>query len=76
MSRLKDEAKNQGMRPQEWVRRLIKETLGEAPTNLVLSTDSKNATTVTKEEFDAVIEMLTSQLSTVTEEVEKVKKLG
>lgn len=69
MNKVKDEAEKQGMRPQEWVRRLIKETLGEVPTNVVLSVDGNNATSVTREEFETVIAKL-------TEEVEEIKKLS
>jgi len=74
MGKVKDEAEKQGMRPQEWVRRLIKETLGEVSTNVVLSIDGGNATGVSKDEFEAAIASLTGQLSEVMGEVESLKK--
>ena len=65
MDKVKEEAEKQGMKPQEWVRRLIKETLGEVSTNVVLSTDNATATTVSKDEFETAIASLTKQIESV-----------
>jgi 4-hydroxy-3-methylbut-2-enyl diphosphate reductase IspH len=63
MKSVKKEAETQGMRPQEWVRRLIKETLGKVSTNVVLST----ATTVSKDEFETVIAELREEIKEAKE---------
>ena len=65
MNKVAAKAQEQGMRPQEWVRRLIKETLGEVSTNVVLPTDTVNATTVTRDEFEAAIAALRSEIDQV-----------
>ena len=65
MAKVADKAKEQGMRPQEWVRRLIKETLGEVSTNVVLSSDSSNATGITRDEFEAAIAALRDEIEQV-----------
>lgn len=69
MEKVKAEAKKQGMRPQEWVRRLIKETLCEIPTHLVLSTDNASATSVSREEFETTINTLRQQYRELKEVV-------
>lgn len=53
MNKVKDEAETQGMRPQEWVRRLIKEALGEVSANVVLAVDS--ATGISRDEIQSMI---------------------
>lgn len=67
MDKVKEEAKKNGMRPQEWVRRLIKETLGEVPVNVVLSDDGETATGITRDEFETAIAKL-------REEIDDLKK--
>ncbi len=65
MGKVADKAKEQGMRPQEWVRRLIKETLGEVSTNVVLSADTNNATGISRDEFEAAIASLRDEIEAV-----------
>jgi hypothetical protein len=65
MAKVTAKAKEQGMRPHEWVRRLIKETLGEVSTNVVLPTDTSNATGITRDEFEAAIAALRGELESV-----------
>lgn len=67
MAKVAAKAKEQGMRPQEWVRRLIKETLGEVTTNVVLSSDTNNATSVSRDEFEAAIAALRGEINQVKE---------
>ncbi|MFN7715363.1 MAG: hypothetical protein ACK5QS_07785 [Pseudanabaenaceae cyanobacterium] len=74
MKTVKAEAEKQGMRPQEWVRRLIKETLGEVSTNVVLTSDSSSATGISRDEFETAITNLTDQLAAVLGEVESLKE--
>jgi len=76
MDKVKAEADKQGMRPQEWVRRLIKETLCKIPTHLVVSTDNASATSVDRNEFEEVTAKLNEQLQNLRDEVETLKKLG
>lgn len=55
MDKVKEKAEENGMRPQEWVRRLIKETLGEVPTNVVLSGDTDTATGITRDDIESMV---------------------
>jgi hypothetical protein len=74
MRKVKEEAEKQGMRPQEWVRRLIKETLGEVPNTVVLSNDGGNDSSVSRGEFEAVISTLNGKLANAIEEIDQLKK--
>lgn len=91
MKKVKEKADENGMRPQEWVRRLIKETLGEVSTNVVLSTDNATATGVSRDDIESMVReaiaampkpepvdiegMIKTAIAPLSKEIDDLKKL-